>query len=87
MHEFATYWSGWSLNGRITAGFLPFIVLALFGVRLLIRGIRDDIYDWIGHASASRPYFIIGGIFLQLPLIAWIVFLIHQGWFAQLSSP
>jgi len=87
MRELAVYWSGTTLNGRIAAGFFGFVVLALIGLHLLIRGVQGDIYDWLGHARASRAWFLIGGIFLQLPLIAWIAFLIHQGWFEHLSSP
>ena len=87
VHQLASSWSGWSLNGRIAAGCVVFVVLALLGLQLLIRGIRDDIYDWLGHASISRLCFVTCGIVLQLPLIAWIVFLIHQGWFAHVSSP
>jgi hypothetical protein len=85
--EIVADWSRASLNGRVAAGFFGFIALALFGLQLFVRGIRDDIYDWLGHAPASRAWFIVGGIFLQLPLVAWIAFLIHQGWFQQLSTP
>ena len=87
MDEVAVYWSGWSLDGRIAVGFLPFVLLALIGLQLLARGVRGDISDWLGHASASRAWFLIGGIFLQLPLIAWIAFLVHQRWFEHLASP
>ena len=73
MHDSGAYCNGWSLNGGIAAGFLAFIVLALFGVQMLIRGVRGDVYDRLGHVVASRFCFIIGGIFRQLPLIAWVV--------------
>ena len=71
-----------SVQGRyIGGGFAAFGFLAFLGIRLLIRAIRDDRYDWLGHASASRVWFVVGGIFLQLPLAAWIALLIHSGWF------
>ncbi len=68
---------------RIAGGFIGFGILAIFGLSLLVRGVRDDIYDWLGHARASRSSFIFTGVLFQLPLIAWILFLVHQGWFAH----
>ncbi len=85
MDELAVYWRS-TLDGRVIAGFFGFLALSFFGLRLLVRGIRDDIYDWLGHAPASRAWFIIGGILLQLPLVGWMVFLVRQGWFAHLLS-
>ena len=78
--------ASYALDRRIGAGFFGFGALALLGLTLLVRGIRDDIYDWLGHAAASRAWFVIGGVVLQLPLVAWILFLVRQGWFEQLSS-
>jgi hypothetical protein len=75
--------SGSDPDELVAAGFSGFVVLSFLGIRLLIRGIRSDIYDWLGHAPASRFWFIIGGILMQLPLVAWIAFLIHQGWLPQ----
>jgi hypothetical protein len=66
---------------RIAGGFIGFGILAMFGLSLLVRGIRDDIYDWLGNAPASRSWFIFAGVLFQVPLIAWILFLVHQGWF------
>ena len=66
---------------RIAGGFIGFGILAMFGLSLLVRGIRDDIYDWLGHAPASRSVFIFAGVLFQVPFIAWILFLVHQGWF------
>jgi hypothetical protein len=74
----------WTLIDRkIAGGFVGFGVLALLGLRLLVRGIRDDIYDWLGERSAPRWSYILAGVLLVLPLVAWIAFLSHQGWFER----
>ncbi len=74
------------LNRRVGGGFFGFGALALFGLVILARGLRNDVHDWLGHAPVSRPWFIIGGILFQLPLLGWIVFLVRQGWFEQFST-
>ena len=79
----ATY----ELDRRVGGGFLAFGALAVFGLRLLARGVRNDIYDWLGHAPAPRAWFIVGGVLCQLPLVAWVVFLIKQGWFTGVQLP
>ena len=72
----------WSLIDRkIAGGFAGFGALALLGLGLLVRGMRGDVYDWLGETSAPRWSYIVAGIFFLLPLIAWIVFLSRQGWF------
>jgi len=72
------------IDQKIAAGFIGFGGLAVIGFRLLVRGARDDIYDWIGEKPAPRWAFIAAGILLPLPLIAWIAFLFHQGWFQRI---
>lgn len=71
----------YALNRRVGGGFTGFGVLSVYGLRLLFKGIRDDIYDWIGEKSAPRWSYIAFGIFYQLPLIAYTLFVIHQGYF------
>jgi hypothetical protein len=62
-------------------GFLVFGLLACWGLWLLDRGIRDDIYDWIGERNAPRWSYIVFGVLCQAPLIAFLVFLHRLGWF------
>jgi hypothetical protein len=69
------------LNYRIGAGFLVFGVCAVYGLRLMYRGIRDDVYDASGTPIAGRGWFIAGGIICWLPLIAYAVFIWKQGYF------
>jgi len=69
------------LNYRIWAGFLAFGICAAFGLRLLYRGIRSDVNDTSGTPIAGRGWFIGGGIFCLLPLVAYFVFVWQQGYF------
>lgn len=65
----------------LDGGFLVFGICAFFGLRFLIRGLRDDIYDNSGSPIAGRSWFIVGGIFLLLPLVAFSLFAWRQGYF------
>lgn len=69
--------------GRVTvsisAGFLVFGLCSVWGLRLLFRGARGDILDSTGMETASRSGFIVGGILLQVPLIAFALFAWKQG--------
>lgn len=67
----------------IGSGFLTFGLCSLWGMRLLVRGIRDDILDASGHRQAPRAWFVAGGILLQLPLIGYTIYAWRQGYFAQ----
>jgi hypothetical protein len=69
------------LQYRIWGGFLAFGICAAFGLRLLYRGIRDDVYDTSGTPLAGRGWFIAGGIFCLLPLVAYFFFVWKQGYF------
>jgi hypothetical protein len=66
---------------RIGGGFLVFGICAAFGLRLLYRGIRGDVYDSSGTPIAARSWFIAGGIFCLLPLVAYSFFVWKQGYF------
>jgi hypothetical protein len=70
---------------KIIGGFLGFGALALAGLALLSRGVRGDIYDWLGEARASRWWFVTVGLLLQPPLVVWVVFVVRQGWFTRWS--
>ncbi len=67
----------------IWGGFIAFGFCSFWGLRLLLRGIRGDILDSSGHPVASRGWFIGGGIFLQLPLIGFLLFVWRQGFFGS----
>ncbi len=69
------------MNEAVAGGFAAFGACSIWGVRLLLRGIRGDTLDRMGHPVASRGWFIGGGIFLQLPLIAFALFVWRQGYF------
>jgi hypothetical protein len=71
------------IDRKIGAGFVGFGTLAFLGLQLLVRGIRGDIYNWLGEKSASRWSYIAGGILFLLPLVVWIAFLSRQGWFQR----
>jgi hypothetical protein len=67
----------------MTDGFLVFGASAFLGARFLIRGLRDDICDGSGIPIAGRSWFIIGGIFLLLPLVVFSLFAWRQGYFGS----
>ncbi len=69
------------LHFRVWGGFLAFGLCAVFGLRLLYRGITGDVRDASGTPIAGRGWFIGGGIFCLLPLVAYSVFVWKQGYF------
>jgi hypothetical protein len=69
------------LHFRIWGGFLAFGICAVFGLRLLYRGIRGDVNDASGTPIAGRGWFIAGGFFCLLPLFGYFVFVLKQGYF------
>jgi hypothetical protein len=69
----------YTAGDAIAAGFLVFGICAFFGLRLLIRGIRDDVLDSSGMPIANRIWFIVGGIVLIIPLAAFSLFVWRQG--------
>jgi len=71
------------LNFRIGAGFFVFGIFAAYGFRLLYRGIQDDVNDASGTPIAGRGWFIAGGIGCMLPLVAYLVFIVKQGFFGS----
>ena len=77
-----SYASPTTAQEAMWGGFLAFGLCSLWGVHLLVRGLRGDIHDSTGHALASRQWFIGGGILLQFPLIGFAIFAWKQGLFA-----
>jgi hypothetical protein len=75
-----TYFSPGQL---IFGGFLVFGLCAAFGLRLLYRSIRDDVLDSSGTPIAGRSWFIIGGIWCLVPLVAFSPFAWRQGYFGR----
>jgi hypothetical protein len=76
-----SWFTGGTNRANPVNGFWVFGLLAFWGLRLLDRGIRDDIYDWIGERNAPRWAYIVFGSLCQAPLIAYLVFLHNLGWF------
>jgi hypothetical protein len=64
-------------------GFIPFGVCSLWGLWLILRGFRGDILDSSGTNIASRSWFILGGLLLQVPLLAYTWFVWKQGLFGS----
>jgi hypothetical protein len=77
------YASNSTASEAIGGGFLAFGMCSFFGLRWLLRGLRNDTLDSTGHTIASRGWFIIGGILLQLPLITFTAFAWRQGFFGS----
>ena len=62
-------------------GFFMFAICSFYGFRWLMRGIRNDILDSLGHPVAARSWFIVGGVLMQVPLAIFAVFAWRQGLF------
>jgi hypothetical protein len=71
------------LHYRIAGGFIVFGICAAIGLRLLYRGVSNDICDISGTPIAGRIWFILGGIFSMLPLVAYSLFVWRQGYFGS----
>jgi hypothetical protein len=69
------------LHFRIWGGFIAFGLCAALGFRLLYRGLRGDVNDASGTPMAGRAWFIAGGLFCFVPLVAYSVFVWKQGYF------
>jgi hypothetical protein len=69
-------------HGRhVTGGAIAFGLLAFYGLRLIYRAWIDDTQDWLGHQAAPRWMYAAGGCLLQVPFIAYILFV--RGMFAE----
>lgn len=71
------------LHYRIAGGFFVFGVCAVIGLRLLYRGMRNDVCDASGTPLAGRAWFILGGLVCLVPLAAYALFLWRQGYFGS----
>ena len=75
--------NSYGFQKRIGGGYLAFGLLACFGLRLLYKGLRNDIFDWIGERNAPRWSYLVFGVLCQLPLLGFIALLRHQGYFEK----
>ena len=64
-------------------GFVVFGICSIVGLWLLWRGLTDDTADHTGISNGSRWWWIIGGVLMQLPLIAYTLFAQRQGFFGN----
>jgi hypothetical protein len=67
----------------MSGGFLVFGICSFYGLRFLARGLRDDILDNSGSPIAGRSWFVVGGILLIVPLVAFAIFAWKQGFFGS----
>jgi hypothetical protein len=65
-------------GGFISLGFCTF-----WGLRWFLRGLRGDICDSSGMVIAGRSWFIVSGLWLQLPLIGYTYLVWKQGFFCS----
>ena len=63
--------------GRYGTG--GFWILAFWGLRLIYKGVRGDIYDGWGERNAPRWGYIVFGLLCEAPLIGYLVFLHKLG--------
>ena len=75
--------TNYPLDRAIGGGFIAFGLCGAFGLRILYRGIRNDVLDSSGTPLAGRSWFVVGGILLMLPLIGYTFFVWRQGYFGS----
>jgi hypothetical protein len=64
-------------------GFIVFGCCSAYGIKLIYLGITNQIIDESGMDKAPRWMFLAGGFLIQIPLVAYIVYLFHQGYFQK----
>ena len=67
---------------RVGGGLVALTVLAAIGVRLIWKGVTGNIArDVFGTPRFAAPgWYILAGTLLQVPLILYVAFVVHQGW-------
>lgn len=65
----------YTMTKSIGGGFIVFGFVAFYGLALFLKGVSGDTLDWLGHSVAPRWLYILSGIVLQIPLIAFAVFI------------
>jgi len=65
----------------ISGGFIAFGLCSAYGVKLIYQGATNQIIDESGMDKAPRWMFLAGGFLMQVPLIVFIAYLFHQGYF------
>jgi hypothetical protein len=73
------HWNGSNEHEAIWNGFIALGLCSLWGWRLLIRGLRGEIFYGPGQVAAPRSWFIGTGILLQLPLIGFCLVVSQSG--------
>lgn len=71
----------YGMGRPISGGFTAFGLLAIYGIRLMYKGLTNDIYDFMGERNAPRWSYIVFGALCVMPLVGFVVFLVHQGYF------
>ena len=66
---------------RVGGGLVVFGICSAYGIRLIYLGVTNQIIDQSGMDKAPRWTFIAGGFLMQIPLVAYIAYLFHQGFF------
>ena len=73
----------WLIEDAIEGGLIVFGCCSAYGVRLIYLGITNQIIDESGLDKAPRWMFITGGFLFQIPLLTYIAYLFHQGYFQK----
>lgn len=59
---------------HVRRGGFAFLILSFYGVRLIYRAWTHQHRDWLGHEIAPRWMYFLSGTLLQLPFIAYVLF-------------
>jgi hypothetical protein len=63
--------NSFALQRRVGGGFFVFGLCSAYGIRLIYLGATNRIIDSSGMQKAPRWMYIVGGVLMQLPLIAF----------------
>jgi hypothetical protein len=71
----------WSPTMMISGGIVVFGCCCAYGIKLIYLGVTNQIIDESGMDKAPRWVFLAGGFLMQIPLLVFVAYLFHQGYF------
>lgn len=64
---------------------LIFGVLAIWGIWIIIQGLRGNTGEWCGSRDVARWVYVTFGTLIQMPLLVYVIFLLRTGYFRSYS--
>jgi hypothetical protein len=64
---------------------LIFGALAIWGIWVIIQGLRGNTGEWCGSRGMARWVYVTFGAVIQMPLLVYVIFLLRTGYFRSYS--